>query len=85
MASLSEAVCELHINLNDTSNWKAQKHLTKLNILMKWSKLTCWKTKSNTHQSCIKINDIIESYIDGLVQDSSNSIANALELLQSCT
>ena len=25
------------------------------------------------------------SYIDGLVQDCSNSIANALELLQSCT
>ena len=24
-------------------------------------------------------------YIDGLVQDSSNSIANALELLQFCT
>ena len=24
-------------------------------------------------------------YIDGLVQDCSNSIANALELLQSCT
>ena len=24
-------------------------------------------------------------HIDGLVQDSSNSIANALELLQSCT
>ena len=24
-------------------------------------------------------------YIDGLVQDYSNSIANALELLQSCT
>ena len=25
------------------------------------------------------------AYIDGLVQDCSNSIANALELLQSCT
>ena len=25
------------------------------------------------------------SYLDGLVQDCSNSIANALELLQSCT
>ena len=25
------------------------------------------------------------SYIDGLLQDCSNSIANALELLQSCT
>ena len=26
-----------------------------------------------------------DEYIDGLVQDCSNSIANALELLQSCT
>ena len=25
-----------------------------------------------------------DAYIDGLVQDCSNSIANALELLQSC-
>ena len=29
--------------------------------------------------------DNIAAYIDGLVQDCSNSIANALELLQSCT
>ena len=28
---------------------------------------------------------ITMDYIDGLVQDCSNSIANALELLQSCT
>ena len=27
----------------------------------------------------------IHLYVDGLVQDCSNSIANALELLQSCT
>ena len=27
----------------------------------------------------------ISEYIDGLVQDYSNSIAKALELLQSCT
>ena len=26
-----------------------------------------------------------QAYIDGLEQDCSNSIANALELLQSCT
>ena len=26
-----------------------------------------------------------QSYTDGLVQDCSNSIVNALELLQSCT
>ena len=29
--------------------------------------------------------DLFVLYIDGLVQDCSNSIANALELLQSCT
>ena len=29
--------------------------------------------------------DTVEVYINGLVQDCSNSIANALELLQSCT
>ena len=29
--------------------------------------------------------DKIDWYFDGLVQDCSNSIANALELLQSCT
>ena len=37
---------------------------------------------------CLKqIFDIMELlvYFDGLVQDCSNSIANALELLQSCT
>ena len=27
----------------------------------------------------------LPTYIDGLVQDCNNSIANALELLQSCT
>ena len=27
----------------------------------------------------------LPSYVDGLVQDCRNSIANALELLQSCT
>ena len=29
--------------------------------------------------------NMVIKYIDGLVQDCSNSIANALELLQSCT
>ena len=28
---------------------------------------------------------LLKAYIDGLVQDCSNCIANALELLQSCT
>ena len=32
-----------------------------------------------------KMKAMIGAYIDGLVQDCSNSIANALELLQSCT
>ena len=29
--------------------------------------------------------EVTQNDIDGLVQDCSNSIANALELLQSCT
>ena len=33
----------------------------------------------------IKQIDIILSYFDGLMQDFSNSIANTLELLQSCS
>ena len=28
---------------------------------------------------------VLTGYIDGVVQNSSNSVANALELLQSCT
>ena len=37
-------------------------------------------------QNTMAFTDIwVLSYIDGLVQDCSNSIANALELLQSCT
>ena len=31
------------------------------------------------------VSDYYRNYIDGLVQDCINSIANALELLQSCT
>ena len=39
-------------------------------------------TLVNIYEKCQKL----EIYdIDGLVQDCSNSIANALELLQSCT
>ena len=33
--------------------------------------------------NCVLLNFLLQ--IDGLVQDCSNSIANALELLQSCT
>ena len=38
----------------------------------------CWKLNVST-------NWILRKPIDGLVQDCSNSIAKALELLQSCT
>ena len=31
------------------------------------------------------LNQIVSPYLDGLVLDCSNCIANALELLQSCT
>ena len=35
--------------------------------------------------SDVAIQENVVEYIDGLVQDCSNSIADALELLQSCT
>ena len=41
------------------------------------------KQNTNVQSWCIYTSDII--YIDDLVQNCSNSIANALELLQSCT
>ena len=36
-------------------------------------------------ENCINSLKPGDAYINGLVQDYSNSIANALELLQSCT
>ena len=36
--------------------------------------------KAQAHNACI---NVIQSHIDDLVQDCSNSIANAMELLQS--
>ena len=44
----------------------------------------CW---SRIHDGMLVLWDTVhcQDYIDGLVQDCSNSIANALELLQSCT
>ena len=42
----------------------------------------CWKTRLGTW---IVVPKIMAGHIDGFVQDCSNSIANALELLQSCT
>ena len=43
------------------------------------------ETKSVYHlHECIK-NMYFHQHIDGLVQDCSNSVAGALELLQSCT
>ena len=33
----------------------------------------------------LQMNSIVKTYIDDLGQDYSNSSANALELLQSCT
>ena len=37
------------------------------------------------HKIIDRIENMKETYIDDLVQDCSNSSANALELLQSCT
>ena len=39
---------------------------------------------NNTYKFKIQDSNIIYSVIEGLVQDCSNSIANAMELLQSC-
>ena len=43
-----------------------------------------WKTILFRTVMCIFL-ELINGYIDGLVWDCNNSIANALELLQSCT
>ena len=44
-----------------------------------------WCRSSNKQLLEPMMTQFIDAYIDGLLQDSSNSIANALELLQSCT
>ena len=46
-----------------------------------WENIIWWLTQSFF---CGKLIESWE-YFDGLVQDSSNTIINALELLQSCT
>ena len=56
---------------------------------MKFSKAFIKKTylkilSAKFHPFCWGLN-MLTAQIDGLVQDCSNSIANALELLQSCT
>ena len=55
-----------------------------------WICIISWHTEqqhegpSQVIKSVLKLCKIA-THIDGLVQDCSNSIANALELLQSCT
>ena len=44
-----------------------------------------YKFRLRFHLKFVQINTVLLMHIDGLVQDCSNSIANALELLQSCT
>ena len=48
-------------------------------------KSLCWWIRQAGTYSAIPTTEKNVWYIDGLVQDHSNSIANALELLQSCT
>ena len=50
-----------------------------------WNIYTNKMIKEDAHVSLIRTNLSIWLHIDDLVQDCSNSIANALELLQSCT
>ena len=47
--------------------------------------LTDYELDPKEHISTIEIQKFSLKKVDGLVQDCSNSIANALELLQSCT
>ena len=47
-----------------------------------WTSADLWSVGTLT-PNCCEI--VIKIHIDGLLQDCSNSIANALELLQSCT
>ena len=47
------------------------------------AKLAGLNWERTAHLAYLQLNVIL--YIDGLVQDCSNSSANALELLQSCT
>ena len=43
------------------------------------------KKRPPNHQTFRKFTYHFDLHLNGLVQDCSNSIANALELLQSCT
>ena len=43
------------------------------------------KNKDHMLNTKLSFDIFFHKYIDGLVQDCSNSIANTLELLQSCT
>ena len=63
---------ETSLHCKDISNW--------LGAYLNWS--LCLTRMGNP---IVEIRQSYDHHIDGLVQDCSNSIANALELLQSCT
>ena len=56
-------------------------HGSKRGTLGDWGKISVYDCPSASEASVKNAH----GYIDGLVQDYSNSIADALELLQSCT
>ena len=63
-------------------------YLRKVDIIWALSKRD-WKQVSQQWSHVLSTKSVIHDFfldnINGLVQDCSNSIANALELLQSCT
>ena len=65
---------KLQWNINENSNIFIQNNAFE-NAVCKMTAILSWPQCDNTFMA----------YVDGLVQDCSNSIANALELLQSCT
>ena len=50
-----------------------------------WYLMSCLHLQMSINWCCVHCSEVFKAQFDGLVQDCSNSIANALELLQSCT
>ena len=74
-----KAVYNIIIILQNTGKWPNSSQLTR-----GWWHEVSFREYSLIYMFHLSLSHYID-YIDGLVQDCSNSIANALELLQSCT
>ena len=64
--------------------WFRDEAITRTNIDV-WFVRFCGIQTESHFQTAILYNVLWKLHIDGLAQNCSNSIANALELLQSCT